>query len=406
MVDRFLELHLEETSNPADLGLLLLLLAEGGRDEQLLRDVVGRISSTLEHKPTSAFTIQELGWMLWGSSVAARLGASRAEELAHRVFALMDERFVDPMSLLARHNLSRHRGRVVSFGGTVYFLRSVYEYGSLSGDCASGPTIRERRQGDAEAAGASRGVALDDLGADGGSRSTSTPSSACTRTAWRCCSCCRRSTTAWSTWRARSARSVAWSLGDNELGEPMYGRDPGSSPTARSERDQVLFRQRHVFARSLARAVVDHPGSLTGSRARGRQPGSAGSCHHLGWILYTWAGRSDQPGLEASLKPRLRAGHPGARRSREPEAARGMPGRTDHPAAGLAGRRRRLGPTARPSWHMGSPTRASPWLRVLSSRGGADKERVHFEDGRQAGRDIVAFRNRWSTRSRSRPDSS
>ena len=81
MVDRFLELHLEQTSNPADLGLLLLLLAEGGRDEQLLSQVVGRISATLESRPTGAFTIQELGWMLWGSSVAARLGAPKAEEL-------------------------------------------------------------------------------------------------------------------------------------------------------------------------------------------------------------------------------------------------------------------------------------------------------------------------------------
>ena len=295
MVDRFLELHLEETSNPADLGLLLLLLAEGGRDEQLLRDVVGRISSTLEHKPTSAFTIQELGWMLWGSSVAARLGASRAEELAHRVFALMDERFVDPMSLLARHNLSRHRGRVVSFGGTVYFLRSVYEYGSLSGTARparlfeSGVRAMLKLQGPRGEwpwmISVRTGIPLDFY-----------PVFGVHQDSMAMLFLLPALDDGLVDVESAIGRSVAWSLGDNELGEPMYGRDRFFAYRS-IRRDQVLFRQRR-FARSLARAVVDRPGSLTGGR--GLAVNRECRSYHLGWILYTWAGRSDQPGLEAS----------------------------------------------------------------------------------------------------------
>jgi hypothetical protein len=294
MVDRFLALHLDQTSNPADLGLLLLLLTEGGREEELLGHVVDRISATFANRPARAFTIQELGWMLWGSSVAARLGVPRAEGLARGIFGLVDERFVDSESLLARHNLSPHRSRVVSFGGTVYFLRSVYEYGllaeaprparlfesgvrkmlKLQGRRGEWPWMISVRTGIPLDFYPVFGVhqdsmamlfllpALDDGVVDVASAISS---------------------------------SLAWSLGDNELGEPMYGRDRFFAYRS-IRRDQPLFRQRR-FVRSLARALVDRPGALTGGR--GLVVNRECRSYHLGWILYAWAGRSDQPGLEA-----------------------------------------------------------------------------------------------------------
>jgi hypothetical protein len=294
MVDRFLALHLDQTSNPADLGLLLLLLAEGGHDEELLGDLVDRISTTFANRPAGAFTLQELGWMLWGSSVAARLGAPRAEELAHGVFSLVDERFVDSESLLARHNLSRHRSRVVSFGGTVYFLRSAYEYGLLSGVrrparlFESGVAKMLRLQGPRGEwpwmISVRTGIPLDFYPVFGVHQDSMAMlfllpalDDGLVEDA------------------SAISRSLAWSLGDNELGEPMYGRDRFFAYRS-IRRDQPFFRQRR-FARSLARAVVDRPGSLTGGQ--GLVVNRECRSYHLGWILYAWAGRSDQPGLEA-----------------------------------------------------------------------------------------------------------
>jgi PAS domain-containing protein len=294
MVDRFLELHLEQTSNPADLGLLLLLLAEGGRDEQLLSQVVDRISATLESRSAGAFTIQELGWMLWGSSVAARLGGPKAEEVAHGVFGLVDERFVDPESLLARHNLSRQRSRVVSFGGTVYFLRSVYEYGTLSGTPRPARLFESGVRAMLELQGprgewpwmisVRTGIPLDFY-----------PVFGVHQDSMAMLFLLPALDDGLVDVESAIARSLAWSLGDNELGEPMYGRDRFFAYRS-IRRDQLLFRERR-FARSLARALVDRPGSLTGGRgvAVNRECRS----YHLGWILYAWAGRADQPGLEA-----------------------------------------------------------------------------------------------------------
>jgi hypothetical protein len=134
MVDRFLELQLANISNQADLGLLLLLLVEAERDESACREVMVRLERSLADRPPPGLTIQEVAWMLWGASAAARVGTAGAEELARSLFATMDERFVDPFSLLATHGQSRYRRDIVSFGGLVYFLRSAYEYGALTGE--------------------------------------------------------------------------------------------------------------------------------------------------------------------------------------------------------------------------------------------------------------------------------
>ena len=201
--------------------------------------------------------------MLWGSSVAARLGAPKSEELAHRVFGLVDERFVDPESLLARHNLSRHRSRVVSFGGTVYFLRSVYEYGDPVGSHAPGAAVRERRQGDAEAPGPAGRVALDDL-VRSGIPLDFYPVFGVHQDSMAMLFLLPALDEGAGGRRGAIARSLAWSRGENELGEPMYGRDRFFAYRS-IRRDQALFRERR-YARSLARAFLDRPGQLAAGR--------------------------------------------------------------------------------------------------------------------------------------------
>ena len=295
MIDRFLELHLGEIGNPADLGLLLLLLAEGGRDEAMLGDLVRRIGGTVERTPVGSCTIQDLGWMLWGASVAARLGAPGAGKLADELFGLVDERFVDLHSGLARHSLSRYRSRIVSFGGTVYFLRAAYEYAALTGKrrparlFENGVRAMLRIQG-AEGEwpwmiSTRTGIPLDFY-----------PVFGVHQDSMAMLFLLPALDDGVVDVEAAIARSLAWSRGKNELREPMYGCDRFFAYRS-IRREQSLFRQRR-YARSLARALADRPGSLTGGR--GLMVNRECRSYHLGWILFAWAGRLDQPRLEAS----------------------------------------------------------------------------------------------------------
>ena len=133
MVDPFLELHLDQISNPADLGLLLLLLAEGGRDAVA---EPGRRPGSPRRRKQVRRGLHDPGARLDAVGLERRRASRRPQGRGgcpHGVFGLVDGRFVDPESLLARHNLSRQRSRVVSFGGTVSSSAPVYEYGIFSG---------------------------------------------------------------------------------------------------------------------------------------------------------------------------------------------------------------------------------------------------------------------------------
>jgi hypothetical protein len=295
MVDRLLELHLGETGNPADLGLLLLLLAEGGRDEALLSELVRRIRGTAERTPAGSFTIQDLSWMLWGASVAARLGAPGAATLADEIFAIVDESFVDRESLLARHSLSRYRRRIVSFGGTVYFLRAAYEYAALTGESRparlfeNGVRAMLRIQGP-------QGEWPWMISVRTGIRLDFYPVFGVHQDSMAMLFLLPALDDGLVDVEEAIARSLAWSLGENELREPMYGGDRFFAYRS-IRREQRLFRQRR-YARSLARALADRPGSLTGGK--GLMVNRECRSYHLGWILFAWAGRPDQPQLEKS----------------------------------------------------------------------------------------------------------
>jgi hypothetical protein len=292
MVDRFLELHGERVAGAGDLGLLLLLLVEGRRDEGLLAQSVERVGGALRRNPVGGLTLQDLCWMLWGSSAAARLGVDGAESLARELFALVDERFVDHDSLLARHSLSRYRSRIVSFGGTVYFLRAAYEYAILTGENrptrlfengvgrmlriqgpqGEWPWMISVRSGDPLDFYPVFGVHQDSMAMlfllpalDDGTADV----------------------------EAAIRQSLGWSLGANELDEPMYRTDPFFAYRS-IRRSEAFFRQRR-YVRALARALAGRPASRVdpGRLMVNRECRS----YHLGWILFAWAGRLDQPAL-------------------------------------------------------------------------------------------------------------
>jgi len=295
MVERFLELHLASITNQADLGLLLLLLVEAERDEAACREVVARLEHSLADRPPAGLAIQEVAWMLWGASAAARAGTAGAEELARSLFATMDERFVDPFSLLATHSLSRYRRDIVSFGAIVYFLRSAYEYGTLTGDSRAsrlfGHGVRamlgiQGPQGQWPWMISSQtGIPLDFY-----------PVFGVHQDSMAMLFLLPALDDGLVDVEEVIRRSLDWSLGDNELGESMYGE--GTFFAYRSiHRAQRLVRHRR-YARSLARSIVQRPGAI----AKPGQLTVNTECrsYHLGWILFAWAGRADRPRLERS----------------------------------------------------------------------------------------------------------
>jgi hypothetical protein len=295
MVDRFLELHLEEVSSPADLGLLLLLLVEAERDDSACRELVARIESSVTTTPLAALTIQDIAWMVWGASAAARVGTAGAEDLARRLFTTMDENFVDPRSLLPRHSLSRYRRDIVSFGGIVYFLRSAYEYGVLTGESRAGRLFEHGVRAMVEIQGpqgqwpwmiSSRtGIPLDFYPVFGVHQDSMAMLFLLPALGDGLVDV-----------EVAITRSLDWSLGDNELGVPMYGE--GSFFAYRSiHRAQRLVRPRR-YARSLARSFAQRPGAP----AKPEQLTVNRECrsYHLGWILFAWAGRTHHPRLEPS----------------------------------------------------------------------------------------------------------
>jgi hypothetical protein len=295
LVDRFLELHGDAVHDPADLGLLLLLLVEGGREPSLLEETVIRAREAGLRPDRRGLALQELCWLLWGTSAAARSGVAGAETLAHELFWLLDSAYVDRDSLLARHSLSRYRSRIVSFGGTAYFLRAAYEYAALSGATrprqlfqqglrtvlalqgpqGEWPWMLSVRTGIPLDFYPVFGVhqdsmamlfllpALDDGLAEVGDAIGS---------------------------------SLAWSRGANELGEPMYGREFFFAYRS-IRRSEAFFRERR-YLRSLARAVTNRPGTRT--RPQRLMVNRECRSYHLGWILYAWGGRPDQPPLSST----------------------------------------------------------------------------------------------------------
>ena len=62
----FLEHHLERIDNPADLGLLLVLLSEGEPATRQANELLARVDAAARSTAASRLTMQEASWMLWG----------------------------------------------------------------------------------------------------------------------------------------------------------------------------------------------------------------------------------------------------------------------------------------------------------------------------------------------------
>jgi hypothetical protein len=271
-------------ANPGDRGLLLVLLAHRG-DEREITAGVSDVAACAHRR----LNVQELAWMIWGASAAARAGVASAEPLAHQLNGSLLERHVDARSGLARHAHNGYRRNVVSFGSTVYYLRALYEYGSMFEHDASLELFDRGVQSMVDIQGplgewpwlmdVESGVPVDPypvFTVHQDSMAMLFLHPALDRGAPRAAEAI--------------ARSVAWVHGENEVATPMIRREPILAYRSLERRDRIPRLRRYVRALGGARDQREWKRATVRINRECRS-------YHLGWILYAWSSRAEPFGL-------------------------------------------------------------------------------------------------------------
>jgi hypothetical protein len=288
LVERFVTQHYSRITNFGDLGLLLVLLADGfeaGPAEDALR----RIEKVAAVGRAAALPLQDACWMLWGAVALARAGVIGAERLAEKLFRDVERSFLNPDSLLPRHANRAYRRNSVSFGALTYFLRAVHEYATCFGDESAASLFRlalarvQRIQGPHGEwpwlIEVNTGVPIDyypvySVHQDSMSMLFLLPAL----------------DHGLPGVRESIERSYAWVLGDNAASTPMIVDEP-------------FFRYRSLERRGgfqrLRRYVRSLPGVVRVSRrlaihAAGVRINRECRSYEMGWIVFAWAGRRER----------------------------------------------------------------------------------------------------------------
>jgi hypothetical protein len=298
----FLERHLERIDNPADLGLLLVLLSEGEPATRLANELLARVDAAARSSAASRLTMQEVSWMLWGSCAAARAGLATGAATAGVIAELILNRFVDPGSGLPRHSLRRYRGDIVSFGALTYFLRAMFEFSQLSGDTRPQQAF-ERCVDAIVGIQGDRGEWPWLISVRGRVPLEIYPVFAVHQDSMSMLFLLPALESGMDV-REAIARSFAWVRGRNELSAPMIEQEPFVAYRS-IERAEGLPR-----ARRFLRATVGSYTGAAGESANGRGVRINRECrsYHLGWILYVWSGASGDAATaaDAALDPARR----------------------------------------------------------------------------------------------------
>jgi hypothetical protein len=287
LTETFLEHHLERIGNPADLGLLLVLLCEGELSTRRANELLARLGSAARSRAATRLTMQEASWMLWGACSAADAGLASGPATARALADLILGRFVDPGSGLPRHSLRRYRGDIVSFGALTYFLRGMLEFSRLSEDPRARRTFERGVDAIVGIQGergewpwlisVQRRVPLDVY-----------PVFAVHQDSMSMLFLLPALESGLDVGDA-IAKSFSWVLGRNELSEPMIEREPfvAYRSIERVERLPRLSRYLRASAGSIA--------GKAGESENGRGVRINRECrsYHLGWILYAWSGRTE-----------------------------------------------------------------------------------------------------------------
>jgi hypothetical protein len=289
LTETFLDHHAERISSPADLGLLLVLLSEGGSSSSRAEDALSRIQGVVRSAAFGRLTMQDVSWMLWGACAAARAGVDGAARTAAELADLVLTRFVDPVSLFPRHSLSRYRRDVVSFGALTYFLRSMFELSQLTGDPRAARAFEQGVRAVVAVQGdlgewpwlisVRRRIPLDfypvfAVHQDSMSMLFLLPA-----------------LDSGLPVSGAIAKSFDWVLGRNELSTPMIRENPFVAYRS-IERSEHLPRARR-YLRATPRSIIGRADRLAGGRGLRINPECRS--YHVGWILYAWSGRDDLP---------------------------------------------------------------------------------------------------------------
>jgi len=289
MTALFLASHGSAVQDKADLGLLLLLLAELGATIDWVGETMGRLKPVVYSQHPGSYNLQDLSWIIWGAATATRQGLEGADAIGLAATRLLKRYFVHVPSGMPRHQTAWYRKNIVSFGGYVYFLRAMHE--------------ASRTYDDAEAAALFRkGVdhALDIQGPLGEWPWLMNVRTGQAFDVYPVFSVHQDSMAMLFLLPALDGevpgvaeavrRSMAWVFGANELGIEFYRQDPFFAYRSIERADRAPRARRYL--RSLSYTMTRRPGSFSSARVRLNDECRS---YHLGWILYAWSSRLGSP---------------------------------------------------------------------------------------------------------------
>jgi len=279
-VSRFLAQHEHALQSSADHGLLLVLLAATDPSHPAAGRSLDRIERALSGDGPIRLNMQDLAWMLWGTSSWSDNG--QAAGLAERLFDLIRIHFVHAGSGLPRHSVARYRAHTVSFGSIVYFLRAIYAYAEAfdSNTARALFTTGVRR-------------VLPIQGADGGWPWMIDVRTGVPFDLYPIFTVHQDSMAMLFLFPAEDhgiphapeaiERSLRWNFGHNELHARMVQTSPYPWIYRSIERSE-----RWPRARRYLRALGSPP-TVQPTRSRSIRINSECRSYHLGWVLYAWS---------------------------------------------------------------------------------------------------------------------
>jgi hypothetical protein len=288
MIESFCERHGDAIEDPADLGMLLLLLTSGSAGqthEALAGRTLETLRATLRRNEPGLFNMQGLSWIIWGAAQATRAGIPSADEVGRAAAALLKANFVDRRSGLPRHSTRPYRRNLVSFGSLTYFLRAMHEAGAAFGD-EEAQSLYER--------GVRRTLSIQGpqgewpwmIHVPSGNPVDVYPVFSVHQDSMAMLFLLPALDAGIAGVSEAIERSVSWCFGENELSAEFYRYKPFSASRSieRAEGERRLFR----YLRFLSYSVTRRPGRFHSARCRVNEECRS---YHLGWLLFAWSHR-------------------------------------------------------------------------------------------------------------------
>ena len=285
-VRAFVDLHASSIEDPADLGLLGLLLVEGDVGGPLLERSLSTARAAIAARPRS-LNMQDLAWCTWGGSAAMRAGVEAGEALARTAWGTIRARFVDRRTGLPYHRDVVGRRGLVSFGSLTYFLRAADEYAR---------TFHDRAASELFERGVTHVLALQDergewpwmIDARSGQVVDRYPIFTVHQDGMAMLFLRPAADQGLPGAEDAILRSVAWGFGANELGADVYPEEPIEFFRSIERAESAPRLRRYLrYVAAPARSRTRGPAELSRLWLN-RETRS----YHVGWLLYSWAGRS------------------------------------------------------------------------------------------------------------------